>query len=282
MHWSRDAAAVPGVNSMYFLKTESVSTFRAAIEYGDGSSEELPSSAENALRAAAFEPQYVAITPATKRPTAFEDLSPAHQKLWSFPWWMFHAQVRLASGQEGLLVDCGAMADLCGDRWASRVQQLAASAGQGTKWSKIADVAVEGVGKSADIINDEITLPICLEDGAVSFFKAIVAKDSELPALYGLNRMTQQQAIVDTGNDKLILPGPGGIRYTLSPGSRVYPLQRALSGHLLLPCAEWQKAQKSAPTAQSSQWRDVQGKWQKSADFMVSDGTGKASASAGC
>lgn len=250
-HWSQEVDARPGVAStrMYFANsTQECSTkqFHASIEYEDGSIEELASGSENALRLSTYlSASSSTFQPAVEIPGAvsFSDMTEAQRKLWSFPWWpnIYHTQVRLASGQEGLLVDCGAMTDLCGDRWASRVASLAEKAGQGTKWSKIPGITVEGVGKEADTITDQAAIPICLDDGSTSVYKAIVSKDSDLPALYGLIRMTEQQAVVDTGNDRIIYPGPGGIKYTLSPGSKVYALQRALSGHLLLPCAEWNK-----------------------------------------
>ncbi len=248
VHWSKDYSAMPGIGG-YFIKdqaTPSSTEFKATIEYDDGSIEQLNSGADNALRAAAmfssieeqlgtFEEVHV---------QQFQDLPSSQQSLWMMPWWpsVYHTQVRLRSGQEGLLCDCGAITDLCGDRTAARIESQANEAGQGTRWSKIPAVTVEGVGKEADTIDDQAILPICLEDGTQSTYKAMVAKNSDLPALYGLNRMTEQQAVVDTGNDRLIYPGPGGIKYQLSPGSKVYKLQRAMSGHLLLPCSEWKKA----------------------------------------
>jgi hypothetical protein len=164
--------------------------------------------------------------------------------MWQLPWWIeaYHTQVRLASGQEGLLVDCGAMADLCGDRWAVRTAALAEAAGQGASWSKIPSITVEGVGKEPDVIDDLVKMPVCYEDGATGVFEAVVTKDSDLPALLGLTSLTKRAGIVDTGNDRLIYSGPGGVKYTLSPGSKVYQCKRAISGHLLLPCAEWQAA----------------------------------------
>ena len=260
VHWSQSPEAMPGSNTYFAASAHSHTiAFQATIEYDDGTVENLASGADNALRLAAFQQSAVDDMSSfnaveVPNPPQFSDLTPAQQRMWQFPWWpnIYHTQVRLASGQEGLLVDCGAMADLCGDKWADRVSKLAEAAGQGTKWSKIPNITVEGVGKEADVIDDQATIPICLEDGEISTFQAIVAKNSELPALYGLIRMTQQQAVIDTGNDRIIYPGPGGVKYQLSPGSKVYKLQRALSGHLLMPCAEWQKVQSRAAFAASS------------------------------
>jgi hypothetical protein len=154
--------------------------------------------------------------------------------------------VRLATGQEGLLVDCGAMGNLCGDKWARRVEQLAKNAGQGTRWQTIPTVNVEGVGSGSSKIDVQATLPTCFEDGTIGEFTAMVQSNSELPGLYGLVSQTRRQAVIDTGNDRVIYPGPGGIKYHLSPGSKVVKCQRAISGHLLLPCSEWHQAKPGA------------------------------------
>ena len=49
------------------------------------------------------------------------------------------------------------------------------------------------------------------------------------------------RCIMDMDKNRLIVPGPGGIEMTLSPGSIVYPLEPTHSGHLLLPCSEFGK-----------------------------------------
>ena len=54
--------------------------------------------------------------------------------------------------------------------------------------------------------------------------------------------MHSQRALIDVYNKRMMWIGPGGYKITLSPGSKVLPLENAPSGHLLLPCTEWQKA----------------------------------------
>ena len=252
-HWSQDASAMPGTQGAIYLAlpvqdARSSTQFHATIEYEDGTLETLATSTENALRQAAYENTSTFQAVEQANPVNYEDLTPSQRTMWQFPWWteVYHTQVRLSTGQEGILVDCGAMSDLCGDRVAQRIIKLAEDAGQGTTWKKIPDVSVEGVGSGKSIINDLARIPLCFVDGKQAIYEAIVARDSDLPALWGLNRMTVHQVVIDTGNDRLIFPGPDGIKYTLSPGSRVYKLQRAISGHLLLPCAEWKNAKRGA------------------------------------
>ena len=42
-------------------------------------------------------------------------------------------------------------------------------------------------------------------------------------------------------NPRLIVPGPGGVEFQLLPGTVVYPLEPTHSGHLLMPCSEFNR-----------------------------------------
>ena len=68
----------------------------------------------------------------------------------------------------------------------------------------------------------------------------------ELPALLGLQSMARQNAVLEMnpGNEHLTLPGPGGYSINWSPGSIRYKLEQAPSGHLILPCDEFEKVSK--------------------------------------
>ena len=96
-------------------------------------------------------------------------------------------------------------------------------------------LGIEGVGKQGQTCTREGILPISLEDGTKGMFTAPVIERSEIPALLGLRAMQNQKAIIDTFGMKYIIPGPGGIEMKLSPGTKVYNLERAMSGHLMLP-----------------------------------------------
>ena len=81
----------------------------------------------------------------------------------AYAWWngAYHTQVRLKEG-EGLLVDCGAVANLCGSRWSDRVTALAARAGQGATFTAIDPLPINGVGKGASECNRHGVLPVLL------------------------------------------------------------------------------------------------------------------------
>ncbi len=60
----------------------------------------------------------------------------------------------------------------------------------------------------------------------------------ELPALLGLESMSKNRAVLEMtdGQEYLTYPGPGGYKIEWSRGTRRYKLERAPSGHLILPC----------------------------------------------
>lgn len=180
------------------------------------------------------------------------------RKIWTFepsgfyPWWhedaAFHAKVRLPSG-EGLLVDCGAVSNLAGDRWLYRQKAIAEAHGQGTSIETLDKPgSVEGVGEGSSRIGHRAGVPICLASGQEAKFETSVVTDSDLPALLGLESLERQGALIDCRNRKLIQVGAGGYKLQLSPNSTSHDLQRAPSGHLLLPCSAW----KGRSTASSS------------------------------
>ena len=102
----------------------------------------------------------------------------------------------------------------------------------------------------------QVRVPLCLADGQQGEYKAIVvgsaSKESDLPALYGLVGLRKQSAVIDCGNNRMIFPGSGGIKYVLSPGTKVHKLEVAASGHLLLPCCEWHAAKTSSSQGSSA------------------------------
>ena len=55
--------------------------------------------------------------------------------------------------------------------------------------------------------------------------------------------MSRQNCVLEMapGNEHLTLPGPGGYTINWSPGTVRYKLEKALSGHLLLPCDEFER-----------------------------------------
>jgi hypothetical protein len=160
-----------------------------------------------------------------------------------YAWLCFHINVRLPAGGEGLLVDIGAIGNLCGSRWSDRVEQHVKASGQGCQRSALSNpISIEGVGTGASQAAQQFCAPVAFKNGDRASFTAPVVPNSDLPALWGLNSLERVKAIIDTAGRRLILPGPGGYRLQLSPGSRTHVLEKAESGHLLLPCTAWTDA----------------------------------------
>ena len=166
--------------------------------------------------------------------------------LFLFPWWScdyaFHALVRLkGKDREGLLVDCGAVSNLAGDKWVERTSKLAALHGQGTTMESRKAQTVEGVGSGSSTITQQAKVPVCIASGDIGSFDTAVVSNSELPALMGLESLERNRALIDVIGKKLIYIGQGGYELKLSPGSLVMQLEKVPSGHLLLPSSEWDK-----------------------------------------
>jgi hypothetical protein len=206
----------PGFQPMYLAGEVSVPLGSSRVTFADGSQEVL-------------EP--------TVPPTRTTLVTRFLAFMWMLPG-AFHTAVRLKLG-EGLLVDCGAIDNLCGDRFAKRVEALGQAAGHGSEWKSLQPRGVEGVGSGASVVDKEVTLPVSLKTGAIGNYVAKVVTNSELPGLLGLVSLEKNGALIDIGHQKLIYPGPGGFELKLSPGSTMMQLERAESGHLLLPCTHW-------------------------------------------
>ena len=56
-----------------------------------------------------------------------------------------------------------------------------------------------------------------------------------LPGLLGLRTLENLRAILDVDRRMMHLPGPGDVQIILPPGSRSIPLEKAPSGHLVMP-----------------------------------------------
>ncbi len=154
----------------------------------------------------------------------------------------YHSQVRLKH-TEGLVIDPGAVNNVCGDVWARRVEAEAKKAGQGTTWAQLNQRQnLQGVGSGTSTASQGVALPFCLEDGTVGNYRATVLDDSQVPGLLGLATLKRLGAVLDLQSDRLIIPGPGGVKMHSSPGSKHLRLYAAPSGHLILPMCEWQSA----------------------------------------
>jgi hypothetical protein len=114
-------------------------------------------------------------------------------------------------------------------------------------------VYVAGVGSGINSAEWEVRLPIAVDshDVGTKIFEfrapSVGGSGKDLPALLGLKSMTRHAAVLEMaeGSEYLTFPGPGGYQVEWSPGTRRYKLERATSGHLILPCDSFTQVAKS-------------------------------------
>lgn len=173
----------------------------------------------------------------------------------SFPWWevedgatcdrqtqpqigaAYHLRTRRKDGTVGLLIDPGARDNLIGSVTARQMCQELASKLQERQMDK--SLPVEGVYKQAHVadISARISMNVidAAGDATPASYTAPMIDQSMLPPLLGNRTLRRMQSLIDCGNGRLVIPGPGGMELRLSPGSKVYELELTDSGHWVLP-----------------------------------------------
>ena len=112
---------------------------------------------------------------------------------------------------------------------------------------------VAGVGTGSNQADWEIQVPIAVGDCegniVMHAYKAPTVRGDgkHLPVLLGLQSMSKQNCVLEMapGNEFLTMPGPGGYTVNWFPGTTRYRLERAPSGHLILPCDAFSKCTRS-------------------------------------
>ena len=68
-------------------------------------------------------------------------------------------------------------------------------------------------------------------------------RPSDLPAILGLRSIRDKEGVLETGAgwERFSFPAPRGSRIELSPSSLHPPLENAPSGHMIMPCCEYDK-----------------------------------------
>ena len=103
---------------------------------------------------------------------------------------------------------------------------------------------IQGVGNGVQSAEWRTTIPIVVPDGncGATLYRfespTVGGTGSELSALLGLKTMRELRAVLETGagQEALTLPGPGGYKIEWSLGTIRFPLERAPSGHYVIPC----------------------------------------------
>ena len=180
----------------------------------------------------------------------------------------YHALTRLADGRPALLVDPGSVGNLCGESWARSVAEAAKKVGKMPTYTKRSRVLnVQGVGNGSQSCEHDMALPISMRtvegDKVMSGkFVTPAIPGSDVPGLLGLTALTTNRAILDCNTRQLHFCGPGDYDLTklLPPGTDSLQLEIAPSGHLVLPCCEYDGAASSSTPAVSLLARQLSAK----------------------
>ena len=174
----------------------------------------------------------------------------------------FHATTQLPGARLGILVDPGAWTNIGGKSHVRRLAQEASNAGHEVHQRKMAKpLAVQGVGNGVQTCRWEVELPIAVPDNngagaTLHRFETPVAEGTgeDLPRILGLRSMRAKNGVLEMepGKERLTFPGPGGYKIEWSPGTQHFPLEPAPSGHLIMPCGDFSKLQRSTGLPQAS------------------------------
>ena len=159
----------------------------------------------------------------------------------------YHIRTQLPDGRPSLIIDPGSVGNLCGDRWAKTVAQAAARSGKSPSYERRSKpLNVSGVGHGSQSAPFDCELPISLKhEDSQSVSSGTVTTpavaNSDLPGLLGLTALRKNKAIIDFSTMRMYFTGPGDydLNKSLPPGTDCFQCELAPSGHMVIPCCEF-------------------------------------------
>ena len=146
-----------------------------------------------------------------------------------------------------ILPDTGAKDGLCGDRWAIHAGQWARQRGHRAIVDNLPQRKhVSGVGNGTQTADERITLPIGLEstdkEKHLSTYRAAVVRNSDLPALLGINSLEKMNAVIRCRTGELWFFVDAGC--DIKPkGHHIHlQMEKGSSGHWYLPVGRFSAA----------------------------------------
>ena len=155
---------------------------------------------------------------------------------------------QLPDGRPSLLIDPGSRGNLAGSQIIRGTAQLASDHNlTPSVRAREKPLNVTGVGQGGQSCGFDCTTPIMLTTTDGRFVKgtytAPTVQDSELPQLFGLQSLRENNCVLDMVNLELHMCGPGGMAMTPSPGTSTFKLEVSPSGHLVLPCGAFAESE---------------------------------------
>ena len=158
----------------------------------------------------------------------------------------------LADGRPSLIIDPGSVGNLCGNEWAKQMAIASSRFGKDPSFKRReSPINVSGVGHGSQQATHDCYLPVAFRkkngpEGATTRAEGHISissvQNSTLPGLMGLNALRKNRAVLDFNTQELLFLGPGDydLMKAVPPGTDVFDLERAPSGHLVIPCCEYE------------------------------------------
>ena len=151
-----------------------------------------------------------------------------------------------------MLVDLGSRINLVGSETLKEFVATAKEHGYETLYrQRERPLLVNGVGAGSAPCYKMLEVPVSVKYGnakqaQVIPYQANIAEGcgSKLPAILGLDSMTEKDAVLILRDGKrcMAFPGKGGYKIEWSPGTKILPLDTSPSGHLVIPCDQFHDA----------------------------------------
>ena len=144
----------------------------------------------------------------------------------------------LPRGEEGLLVDTGAVSNVCGQNFVDRQAAAARENGQDVQYTILDEPKqFAGVGGEADKCRTQARVPGVLENGAAVDYCAPVMREqgSSLPAIFALDSMASMRTYFGSHNGLMAMV-PEGCDEAIAwqTGTRFIQCRKAPSGHWMI------------------------------------------------
>ena len=149
-----------------------------------------------------------------------------------------------------MLVDLGSKYNIMGTETKNEFNQRLEPLGHQIKYSRPSKpLMVGGIGAGSSPCNELAEVPIAVqyqeEAPRLDTYTAHVASGTaaDTPAIWGLDSMQDKDTvlILRKGKETIAFPGPGGYEIKWSPGTKLLSMEKAPSGHLLIPCDQFEK-----------------------------------------
>jgi len=168
-------------------------------------------------------------------------------------------------GKHTMLVDLGSRVNVIGANTEKKLSATAKSFGHETVYTrKPKALLIGGVGEGNARCDYEASIPIAVKcndrPATKETYQANVAHGcgADLPAILGADSMQKKDGVLllREGKECIVLPGPGGYSINWSPGTRILPMKKAPSGHLVVECDNFDVLDSKNNSDAQSFWTD--------------------------